>query len=178
MRKISSPSLYKYPMFPRTLDRSNNTDTKGHEQQHQHNMAPTNEDKDIEIGNDDTEVADGHSTIDSDTTSLTSSVFHYVYENGRRYSSKRSSSGEYVLPNDEKEQERLDLFHHLFSLMLHGELFLAPIREEWRGKHKRVLDLGTGTGIWAIDLADAYPEWEVLGTGSSSPFNEIVNATP
>ena len=31
----------------------------------------------------------------------------------------------------------------------------------------RVLDLGTGTGIWAIDFADKYPSAEVLGTDLS-----------
>ncbi|KAJ5259310.1 S-adenosyl-L-methionine-dependent methyltransferase [Penicillium angulare] len=38
----------------------------------------------------------------SDLTSLDSSVFNYIYENGRTYHSYRS--GTYVLPNDEKEQ--------------------------------------------------------------------------
>lgn len=30
-----------------------------------------------------------------------------------------------------------------------GELFLAPVQ-----KPQRILDLGTGTGIWAIDIAE------------------------
>lgn len=32
-----------------------------------------------------------------------------------------------------------------------------------RGEPFRVLDLGTGTGIWAIDFGDMYPSAEVLG---------------
>jgi len=48
------------------------------------------------------------------------------------------------------ENDRLDLYHHIQTLRLGGELHLAPI-----GDHpQRVLDLGTGTGIWAIDFAD------------------------
>lgn len=44
----------------------------------------------------------------------------------------------------------MDLVHHIYSLMLDGALFLAPI-----GDHpQRVLDLGTGTGIWAMDFAE------------------------
>jgi hypothetical protein len=30
----------------------------------------------------------------------------------------------YNFPNDEQEQERLDLFHHLFGLRLNGKLHL------------------------------------------------------
>lgn len=33
--------------------------------------------------------------------------------------------------------------------MLDGELNLAPVKNP-----QRVLDLGTGTGIWAIDFAE------------------------
>ncbi|RPA75791.1 S-adenosyl-L-methionine-dependent methyltransferase [Ascobolus immersus RN42] len=125
-----------------------------------------NEELRIEVASDESDFSDTQSSF-SDTTSLTSSVFNYVYENGRRYTSNRSQSGEYVLPNDEQEQERLDMFHHLFSLMLRGELLLGPFKEEWRGQKKRILDLGTGTGIWAIDVGDHFPEWEVLGTDLS-----------
>ncbi|KAJ5895681.1 Phosphoethanolamine N-methyltransferase [Penicillium taxi] len=41
-------------------------------------------------------------TIGSDLTSLSESVYSYVYENGRTYHSYRS--GSYILPNDEREQ--------------------------------------------------------------------------
>ncbi|KAJ5246534.1 hypothetical protein N7468_001517, partial [Penicillium chermesinum] len=65
---------------------------------------------------------------------------------------------EYVLPNDEQEQDRLDLSHHLYLMLLKGELYQAPIKNP-----RRVLDLGTGTGIWAMDFADAHPDSEVVG---------------
>jgi methylase of polypeptide subunit release factors len=47
----------------------------------------------------------------------------------------------------------------LFGLTLGGKLFKAPIPKE-KQLH-RVLDVGTGTGIWAIDFADEHPESEV-----------------
>lgn len=40
--------------------------------------------------------------------------------------------------------------HHIYRLMLGGELYLAPIPKS----PARVLDLGTGTGIWAMDFAE------------------------
>ena len=98
---------------------------------------------------------------ESYTTSLKSSVLNYRYQNGRRYHAFRE--GAYPLPNDEAEQERLDLMHHLYGLILDGKLYLAPISDNVQ----RVLDVGTGTGIWAIDFADAHPSAEVIGTDLS-----------
>jgi len=39
---------------------------------------------------------------------------------------------------------------------LNGQLHLAPVTQA-----HRVLDVGTGTGIWAIDFADEHPESQV-----------------
>lgn len=98
----------------------------------------------------------------SDTTSLSSTAFNYTYENGRRYHSFRE--GKYVLPNDDREQDRLDMIHHVWNIMHKGSLSLAPIR---RDEPINVLDLGAGTGIWTIDFADEYPNATVIGTDLS-----------
>ncbi|KAJ5291068.1 hypothetical protein N7478_000319 [Penicillium angulare] len=95
------------------------------------------------------------------TASLLSDVKDYTYENGRRYHSYRE--GHYVLPNDDLEQDRQDLLHHVRSLVLNGALFRAPVDKNLQ----RALDVGTGTGIWAIDFADNYPGTEVVGTDLS-----------
>jgi ubiquinone/menaquinone biosynthesis C-methylase UbiE len=50
----------------------------------------------------------------------------------------------YCLPNDELEQDRLDLSHLLMTKAIGDKLFLAPIDMD---KTQRVLDIGTGTGI-------------------------------
>lgn len=66
-------------------------------------------------------------------------------------------------PDDEIAQDNLDLYHHTFLLTLDGKLFLAPITNN----PQRVLDLGTGTGIWAIDFADQHPSASVVATDLS-----------
>lgn len=109
---------------------------------------------------DDDESALG-SDSSSQSASITSSILNYKYENGRRYHAYRE--GEYMLPNDELEQDRLDLHHHVFRLTLGGRLFRAPIV----AYPQRVLNFGTGTGIWAMDFADAFPSAEVIGTDLS-----------
>ncbi|KAH6977650.1 S-adenosyl-L-methionine-dependent methyltransferase [Ilyonectria destructans] len=60
-------------------------------------------------------------------------------DNGRRYHAFRA--GSYLVPNDDEEQDRMDLVHHIYSLVLAGKLYLAPIGDNLQ----RVLDLGTGT---------------------------------
>lgn len=65
-------------------------------------------------------------------------------------------------PNDDHANDQQDLAHHMYSLTLDRKLHLAPIQAP-----HNILDLGTGTGIWAIDMADAYPEAHVLGTDLS-----------
>ncbi|RMJ27814.1 hypothetical protein PHISP_01308 [Aspergillus sp. HF37] len=53
--------------------------------------------------------------------------------------------------------------HHVYALMLDGKLHQAPIPPDV----KRVLDIGTGTGKWAVDFGDMYPSASVIGTDLS-----------
>ena len=71
---------------------------------------------------------------------------------------------DYGMPIDEKELDRNDLQHHKYTLLLKDRLYVAPISEDTLADaNSRVLDLGTGTGIWAMDMADKYPNTEVIG---------------
>lgn len=47
--------------------------------------------------------------------------------------------------------------------MLGGELYVAPLPPQ----PQRILDVGTGTGIWACEIADKFPEASVVGTDLS-----------
>ncbi|KAH7184942.1 S-adenosyl-L-methionine-dependent methyltransferase [Fusarium flagelliforme] len=96
--------------------------------------------------------------------SLRSSILDYRRENGRTY--HRYKDGKYNLPNDDIEKQRLDLQHNLFILTLDNRLGLAPPNDP-DSKVKRVLDVGTGTGIWAIDYADEHPDAKVIGVDLS-----------
>lgn len=79
------------------------------------------------------------------TTSLASSVTAYKFENGRRYHAYKE--GSYIFPNDEQEKDRLDILHKVMDLVMGEKLYHAPI-----GNPRRVLDIGTGTGIWAMEF--------------------------
>ncbi|KAF3019014.1 hypothetical protein E8E14_013172 [Neopestalotiopsis sp. 37M] len=83
-------------------------------------------------------------------------------DSGRLYHGYKD--GRYFLPNDAAEQDRLDLQHHLWSLVLDGWLALAPMNEIPR----YVLDVGTGTGLWAMDFAEQNPSSYVIGTDLSA----------
>lgn len=129
--------------------------------------SPPTEEPDAPLVADTEDVDDGDSALNlsvvSSTTSINSSILAYRQENGRTYHAYKE--GKYVLPNDETENERLDLQHHLMTLTFDGKLFTSPAGED-KQLH-RVLDAGTGTGIWAMDFADEHPESHVVGVDLS-----------
>ncbi|KAF6819068.1 methyltransferase domain-containing protein [Colletotrichum sojae] len=114
--------------------------------------------------------SDRAESIASLKTSLASSIYNFRAENGRTY--HRYKDGTYLYPNDERESDRLDLQHELFLLTLDWKLGLAPPNEE-DSNVKRVLDVGTGTGLWAIDFGDAHPNAEVIGVDLSPPQVDV-----
>jgi SAM-dependent methyltransferase len=72
-------------------------------------------------------------------------------------------------PSKKKEHQakrrihRLDLHHELMLQLLNGQFHKAPIPSTC----ERILDIGTGTGIWAIDMAIKFPKAEIVGTDLS-----------
>ncbi|KAI0191457.1 S-adenosyl-L-methionine-dependent methyltransferase [Xylaria flabelliformis] len=101
-------------------------------------------------------------TIDS-TRSITDLDVNYVIENGRRY------CGAYYMPNDEDEQVRLQLLNQVYLKVFDGDLTTVPLESP-----THILDIGTGVGEWAIDMAELYPECEVIGTDISNIFERRV----
>lgn len=103
-------------------------------------------------------LAEGWDVTSSNaSTSVTSSVYQHTFENGRRYHAYKY--GRYPIPNDDLEQNREDMKHAMMLEMTDGKLFQAPIGDD----PKKIIDIGTGTGIWAIEMGDQYPGAEILG---------------
>jgi 2-polyprenyl-3-methyl-5-hydroxy-6-metoxy-1,4-benzoquinol methylase len=77
-------------------------------------------------------------------------TYQEVYaENGRWYGTFKK--GKYMFPIDETELERLDVFHKVFLVARRDASHSAPLHNQ---ETPRVLDLGCGTGIWGIDMAE------------------------
>lgn len=49
-------------------------------------------------------------------------------------------------------------------MLLGGNLYVAPLNPE---SVHRVLDCGTGTGIWALDFGETHPAAQVIGVDLS-----------
>ncbi|SPO05860.1 uncharacterized protein DNG_08548 [Cephalotrichum gorgonifer] len=97
------------------------------------------------------------SLASSGFTSIETVTRYHVYENGRRYQS--FMEGRYPLPNDEGEQGREEIMHFMVKEVLDSRLYMAPLGEN----PQKILDLGTGCGMWAIETGDKLPSAHVIG---------------
>ncbi len=78
----------------------------------------------------------------------------YYWQGGRRH----LRDTPYVLPKDAGEIQRLDFQHFLLRYGLQSN-YLAPIQNPLS-----ILDVGCGTGRWAMELAQEFPQANVVGT--------------
>ncbi|VTT77826.1 unnamed protein product [Fusarium fujikuroi] len=79
--------------------------------------------------------------LQSSSASVSSSILNYCRENGRTYHAYKDGN----------------LQHNLFLLTFDDKVGLSP-PNKLDAKVKHVMDVGTGTCIWAIDYADEHPE--------------------
>lgn len=107
----------------------------------------------------DGDSAIGDNVSISGSTTVSVQVYDYRLEHGRRYHALHSDA-EYHLPNDNLEIDRLDLQHQLFRMTLDGALYKSPLPEDVH----HVLDVGTGSGIWALEFAEEHASANVIGT--------------
>ncbi|KAI8719828.1 hypothetical protein NCS52_00765000 [Fusarium sp. LHS14.1] len=64
-----------------------------------------------------------------------------------------------LVPNSQQETDRNTIQHTIMIDIFRGQLHLSPITS----KPKRVLDVGTGPGTWALEFAQKHPSCSVLG---------------
>ena len=69
----------------------------------------------------------------------------------------------YVLPADLEEMNRLDFQHYLLRNTFKGN-YAAPI-----GEPQSILDVGSGTGRWAREMAQVFPGARVVGLDVNPP---------
>ena len=67
------------------------------------------------------------------------------------------------MPNDETELPRMMLAHQVHLQALDGALTTVTLQDP-----DLILDIGTGTGEWAICMGEQYPECEIVGTDISA----------
>lgn len=105
--------------------------------------------------------------IASDTTSLASKIHTGIFLNGRRYQGLNPDAS-YWGPSDAAQFES-QATSHLVSLVHDKDeanpLFRSPLSKDV----KYVLDIGTGEGSWAVDVADRFPNLKVYGVDLYPP---------
>lgn len=58
---------------------------------------------------------------------------------------------ETMLIRSQLELDRLDLFHQMVKIVMLNKLHFCPLPKDAPVK---ILDVGTGTGIWAIEMGE------------------------
>ncbi|CCO27983.1 Transcription factor SPT8 [Rhizoctonia solani AG-1 IB] len=72
----------------------------------------------------------------------------------------------YMLPADEQEMKRMDIEHRMMKFIMGGKNYVGPVADALTkvpDVQRRVLDCGTGNGLWAIEMADEFDWVEVTG---------------
>ncbi|KAG8979154.1 hypothetical protein FRC05_009364 [Tulasnella sp. 425] len=108
--------------------------------------------------------------------SETPSIYQTLF--GRAF----NQSDHYMLPADDDEHSRLDMQHlalrlHLNSLYPSKHLVDHALREG-QEPPPAVLDVGTGSGRWAIDMALQFPHVEVVGLDLVPPATVTETSVP
>ncbi len=76
---------------------------------------------------------------------------------------RRKAGIPYIVPWDLEEHNRLDFQHFMLRYALRGN-YAAPVRNP-----TGVLDVGSGTGRWAIEMANLFPRARVVGLDVNPP---------
>ncbi|KAF5361970.1 hypothetical protein D9756_002323 [Leucocoprinus leucothites] len=72
----------------------------------------------------------------------------------------------YKLPHDTQELNRLDVQHKMWKLMV-GGLYPSEldsvVGQLMTRSQPKIMDVGCGSGIWAIEMAERFPQAQIVG---------------
>ena len=92
----------------------------------------------------------------------------FLQVGGRRH----MADAPYVLPSDDQEINRLDFQHYMLRYALKGN-YAAPL-----GRPATILDVGSGTGRWGLEMAAVFPQARIVGTDLVAPKAEALAEMP
>lgn len=91
----------------------------------------------------------------------------------RRVRGRKYAAGiPYMLPKDLEEVNRLDFQHYMLRYALRGN-FAAPLTDP-----RDILDVGAGTGRWAAEMAELFPQARIAGVDIAPPAAAEGTASP
>ncbi|RKP12584.1 S-adenosyl-L-methionine-dependent methyltransferase [Piptocephalis cylindrospora] len=99
-------------------------------------------------------------------STLSGPEFNIVH--GRRYLATSSGKGHYPLPVDSQEMDRLEEQHYWMLLILKKNYALTM--SEYNFRPQTILDVGTGNGIWLLEMANEFPEAQCVGVDFAPTF--------
>ncbi|KAF9378036.1 hypothetical protein CPB97_009801 [Podila verticillata] len=110
------------------------------------------------------------STTNSNVSGMPSAALPEWAHHSRRCNDGRTrhtvESAPYMLPNDLTESDRLDAQHYLVRFVFKGNY---NVQLDHDAKLK-ILDVATGTGVWALEMSHEFPKAEVYGVDISPIF--------
>ncbi|KAG0321516.1 hypothetical protein BG000_003189 [Podila horticola] len=110
------------------------------------------------------------STTNSNISGMPSAALPEWAHHSRRCDDGRTrhtvESAPYMLPNDLTESDRLDAQHYLVRFVFKGNYNVQLDHDA----KLRILDVATGTGVWALEMSHEFPKAEVYGVDISPIF--------